>query len=228
MTSEGACLFGLLIETILFHFYSICEIPHIWETKQTCSTFFTFHLVTKILPVCLDPFPVETVEAKGSLKMWVRLTWKQTLCPLEEWRGVKNLDYYWCQMQQSLKYVVFREVLDIKIQENIKQNILALIVKQVGQNTDNHLTGWQSFFTFLRHFLHYVLCVTSLRLFADIQKSDSGRLFWSALPRQSLHEAAGYCWDDDDAHEQGRGDADNQRDEEEVSSWGKKKEDGVM
>ncbi len=47
-------------------------------------------------------------------------------------------------MQQSVKYVVFRG-LDIKIQENIKQNLLALIVKQVGQNTENHLTGWQSF-----------------------------------------------------------------------------------
>lgn len=35
----------------------------------------------------------------------------------------------------------FRDGLDIKIQENIKQNLLALIVEQVGQNTENHLKG---------------------------------------------------------------------------------------
>ena len=44
-----------------------------------------------------------------------------------------------------------------------------------------------------------------------------------ALPRQSLHEAAGYRRDDDDAHKQGGGDSDNQWDEEEVSNWGKRK-----
>lgn len=42
-----------------------------------------------------------------------------------------------------------------------------------------------------------------------------------ALPRQALHEAAGDRRDDDDAHEQGGGDADDQGDEQEVSSWGR-------
>lgn len=41
-----------------------------------------------------------------------------------------------------------------------------------------------------------------------------------ALPRQSLHEAAGDGRDDDDAHEEGGGDADDQGDEQEVASCG--------
>ncbi len=40
-------------------------------------------------------------------------------------------------MQPLLKYVIFTEGLDIKIQENKKQTLLALIAKQVGQNTEN-------------------------------------------------------------------------------------------
>lgn len=39
---------------------------------------------------------------------------------------------------------VSREELDITIQENRKQNRLALIAKQVGQNILNHQTWWQS------------------------------------------------------------------------------------
>lgn len=52
--------------------------------------------------------------------------WKgRNHCPLEEWRGVAMC---WLQKSRALKYVVFRENLDIKIQENIKQNLLALTV----------------------------------------------------------------------------------------------------
>lgn len=56
--------------------------------------------------------------------------------------------------------------------------------------------------------------------------SGSGRLLPNALPRQSLHEAAGDACDDDDAHKQRSGDSDNQRDEEEVDSWGKTQKEG--
>lgn len=46
-----------------------------------------------------------------------------------------------------------------------------------------------------------------------------GGLFPSTLPRQTLHEATGNSSDDDDAHKQGRGHADDQGDEEQVSNW---------
>ena len=52
--------------------------------------------------------------------------------------------------------------------------------------------------------------------------SDRG-LLPSALIRQSLHEAAGHRRDDDNAHEQSRGDSDHQGDEEEVGSWRERK-----
>lgn len=49
--------------------------------------------------------------------------------------------------------------------------------------------------------------------------SGAGRLFSSALPCQTLHEATGNCRDDDDAHEQSGGHPDDQGDEEQVSNW---------
>lgn len=57
--------------------------------------------------------------------------------------------------------------------------------------------------------------------FVNNQITDgAGRLLSSTLPRQALHEAASYRCDDDDADKQGWRDANHQRDEEEVSSWG--------
>lgn len=87
--------------------------------------------------------------------------------------GFQNPDYYtyWCVMQQSLKYV-FREGLGIKIQENIKQNILALIVKQVGhkhRKSSNRETDILS----RRYFSSIMFCASPLLcLFTNIQISD--------------------------------------------------------
>ena len=53
-------------------------------------------------------------------------------------------------------------------------------------------------------------------------RGECGRLFSSTLPRQALHEAAGYRRNDDDPNKQGGWDSDHQRDEEEVSSWKKR------
>lgn len=76
----------------------------------------------------------------------------------------------------------------------------------------------------LSHVIHYVLCINCLSRFTNIQISDDWPSLLSALPCKSLHEAAGYCRNDDNAYKQGRGDADDQGDEEKVSSWEENRE----
>lgn len=56
-------------------------------------------------------------------------------------------------------------------------------------------------------------------LAATVLRNVQRRLFLSALPRQTLHEAAGNRRDDDDAHKQGGGHPDDQGDEEQVFNW---------
>lgn len=75
-------------------------------------------------------------------------TVKKSPCPLEGCIGAtdrrllkkkikKILGCYACGCTEIKinKIFCFQRILDIKIQESIKQNLLAFIVKQLGQNT---------------------------------------------------------------------------------------------
>lgn len=137
----------------------------------------------------------------------------------ERWDGgLKNpcVYVYWCTMQQSQKYVVSKEGLDIKIREYKTDFFLALIVKREGQNTDNQQSTIKvtesSFMSFaeviLWAFFSIMMCTSPLRATSRTIRfqtaGDSGRLFLvSTLPRQPLHEAAGHRGDDDNADKQG-------------------------